>query len=98
MLFLKEHLQCHHYNWINETNISAYNGKPSRRLFDRFNGDQVLFIINSFAAQSDKFTTEQALEVEQLIINQLPLEAKSEISVFNWLSNFLKMPAGKQVI
>ena len=90
MLFSKEHLLCHHYNWINETNISAYNGKPSRRLFDRFNGDQVLFIINSFAMLSEKFTLTEAQQIEHLIINQLPLEAKSEISVFNWVRDFHK--------
>jgi len=95
MLFLKEHLQCHHYNWINQTNVSAYNGRPSRRLFDRFNGDQVLFIINSFATLSEKFTPEKGQEIEQLIINQLPLETKSEISVFNWLRDFHNVPVGK---
>ncbi len=95
MFFAKESLQCEHYNWVNETSLSAYNGSPSRRLFDRFNGDQVLFIINSLASQSEKFTLEEGRDIEQLIINQLPLETKSEISVFNWLSNSHPQFVGK---
>ncbi|MEO5563023.1 MAG: hypothetical protein ABIR18_06295 [Chitinophagaceae bacterium] len=83
MPFLKEDLTGSHYNWSNTPD--AYTGQPSRRLFDRFNGDQVLFLINFYGSLSEKFTLLEGRKMEELITNQLPLEAKSEITVFNWL-------------
>jgi hypothetical protein len=87
MNFLKQDLAGDHYSWINSNNAEVFTGSPSRRLFDRFNGDQVLFIINFFGAQSDKFTLQEARLMEDHIAHYLPLEAKSEISVLNWLQS-----------
>jgi hypothetical protein len=70
------------YQWGANPSTLTFNGEPSRRLFNRFNGEQVLFLINYFATQDDKFTLEDAHNMESLI-NNLPLEAKSEISVLN---------------
>jgi hypothetical protein len=91
MLFLKENLHFH-YNWSAEGTASTFTGSPSRRLFDRFNGNQVLFIINSFMSSSEKFTVDDARKVEELITTQLPMEAKSEISVLNWLQEVFNAP------
>lgn len=85
MAFLKEDLVGQHYSWGNTANPSAFTGQPSRRLFDRFNGNQVLFLINSYSSQSDKFSLDEAHRIEELINKYLPVEAKSEMSVFNWL-------------
>lgn len=85
MPFFKEHLIGQHYNWSGTINPSALTGQPSRRFFDRFNGNQVLFIINSCESVADRFTLEDARKMEELINNFLPDEAKSEMSVFNWL-------------
>lgn len=84
MLFSKEHLSGY-YQWSPEPTNSLYTGSPSRRLFDRWNGDQVLFVINSLATASDKFTVEDGKNAENLLINKLPLNTHSELSVFNWL-------------
>lgn len=94
MPFLKENLQNSHYNWSNANN-SAFTGQPSRRLFDRDNGNQVLFIINSYGSLTDKFTTSDGHRIENLLVNELPLNAKSEISVFNWIKELMaiKEPA-----
>lgn len=85
MPFLKEDLAGQHYNWSNTDGSSPFAGHPSRRLFDRFNGDQVLFIINFYGALSDRSSVIEARKMEDMINNRLPMEAKSEISVFNWL-------------
>ncbi len=95
MPILKEDLAFEHYTWETNSN-SAYMGTPSRRLFNRYNGDQVLFIINSYSEEAGNFTPKDARLVEELIINQLPLEAKSEISVLNWLKEHHLVPAEKQ--
>jgi hypothetical protein len=87
MLFQKQNLAGTHYEW---TNISStlFSGQPSRRLFDRFNGDQVLFLINFYASVSDRFTLEEGLTIEHQIAHNMPDEIRSEISVFNWLRDF----------
>lgn len=76
-----------HYNWDSKKVIAMFTGQPSRRQFDRFNGDQVLFIINFYGSVSDKTSLKEGREMEEMIFSKLPLDARSEISVFNWLRN-----------
>jgi hypothetical protein len=85
MVFLKEHL-CGNYQWAVESRNSFFNGSPTRRLFDRLNGFQVLYIINSFGEQSANFSVEEGKKIESLILNHLPLNPFSELSVINWLT------------
>ena len=84
MLFLREHL-LNEYNWPVENDNALYSGVPSRRKFDRYNGYQLLFIINFYASISDRNSIKDGQLMEELINMQLPLDARSEISVFNWL-------------
>lgn len=74
-----------HYEWSNEVSQSLYMGEPGRRIFDRFNGNQVLYIINFFGQSIGQLTVPDGRQIEQLILSQLPLNTKSEMSVFNWL-------------
>ncbi len=86
MLFLKEHL-ISQYSWNNNnTTYLAFTGDATRRRFDRFNGDQVLFIINLYASASENFSIADGRRIENYMVNRLPLEIKSEVSVFNWLN------------
>jgi hypothetical protein len=85
MIFLKEHLRKSHYEWAVGTKHSTENNEPDRRLFDRLNGNQVLFIINCFGRSLGKLSVTDGLRIEELISSQLPREIKSELSVFNWL-------------
>jgi hypothetical protein len=88
MSFLKEHLQLTHYAW-NDTR-ELYYGDPTRRCFDRQNGFQVLFLINCCSAFLETVSINEGRVIEERIINQLPVELKSEVSVFRWLrSGFL---------
>lgn len=83
MVYLKEHL-IHQYEWPVQLQVN-YTGAPSRRLFDRDNGLQVLFIINCFYESLGLTAQHIGEKLEQLIYSQLPLEMKSELAVFNWL-------------
>lgn len=83
MHFQKQDLVGDHYHWKVEPNL--FTGQPSRRLFDRANGEQVLFLINFFGSLSDRFTIEEGKMIESELSRRLPLEAKSEISVVNWI-------------
>src|SRR5690349_19279585 len=84
MHFLKQDLECDHYEWIEEKK-DLFTGEPSRRAFDRFNGNQVLFLINLYGETSQQFTVEEGKTIEQKIQQELPVDAKSEIAVFNWI-------------
>lgn len=89
MNFQKQDLAGTDYNWMDNDNC-VFVGQPSRRIFDRFNGNQVLFLINSYGSSLERFTVVEAKGIEQRILRELPLEVKSEISVFNWIR---KLPA-----
>lgn len=85
MIFLKEYLQNNHYHWTGGTNHSSGNNEPDRRIFDRFNGNQVLFLINYFGQSIGKMSLSEGQRIEELIFTKLPFETKSELSVYNWL-------------
>jgi hypothetical protein len=91
MQFLKENLSAYNYSWINET---IFTGNPSRRLFNRYNGNQLLFIINLYASTTEEFTVNSGLRIEDMLMNQLPVDAKSEITVLKWLNQATLLPVG----
>lgn len=86
MHFQKQDLEGTHYDWMEE-GFSLYSGQPSRRKFDRFNGNQVLFLINFYGSLAERFTISEGKNIEKRIHRDLPVEATSEISVFNWIRN-----------
>jgi len=85
MSFLKEHLRLTHYFW-DDTSL-FYHGDPTRRSFNRENGFQVLFLINCCSSFLDSLTIKEGRDIEELIGKQLPVEMKSEITVFRWLKS-----------
>ena len=93
MPFLKTDLVGDDYNWSIEGGV-LYEGSPSRRIFNRNNGDQVLFLINFYGSQADKYSLQEGRRMEELIQYHLPLDAKSEISVFNWLRTIMQASPG----
>lgn len=84
MSFSKEHLTGM-YNWTPEQETPLFEGSPSRRTFDRYNGNQVFFIITLLLERLNSPSIEQGREIEMLIINKLPFTSSSELTVFNWL-------------
>lgn len=84
MHFQKQDLEGAHYYWAKDDS-HAFIGDPTRRSFDKFNGDQVLFLINLCGSIGGKFTVEEGKKIEKRILFDLPDEARSEISVFNWI-------------
>ena len=80
-------LQTSRYLWVEDDHV--YNGMPSRRGFNRNNGNQVLFLINCYTSVQGALTKSQLLALEQFIVWGLPVQAKSEISVLrNMLDDF----------
>ena len=88
MIFRKDDMHGMHYKWNkNVASKTVYAGEPSRRLFDRFNGDQVLYLVNFYCSVfPEGFTLRRARIAEWEITHHLPGEIKSELSVFKWLN------------
>jgi hypothetical protein len=86
MLFNKEDLDGF-YEWMPESERSVFDGSATRRLFDRWNGNQVLFLINLLLNNSGNFSVGRGKKIEKLIIDHLPLDKRSEVTVFNWLQS-----------
>ncbi len=76
-----------HYRWDTEEKPAhvVFDGEPSRRTFDRYNGNQMLYLINFCATVIENFDLNNARLLESKIAHQLPPGLKSERSVFNWI-------------
>ncbi|MDB5232934.1 MAG: hypothetical protein JWN76_3739 [Chitinophagaceae bacterium] len=85
MQFLKEHLSENGYNWSPTPKPIILTEAPDRRYFDRFSGDELLYMINIFDQCVGGLTLSDCQHIEKLIETQLPLDIKSRIGVFNWL-------------
>lgn len=99
MHFQKEDLEGTRYSW-SPGDQNTFLGQPGHRSFNRYDGDQVLFIINFYGSVADRFTITEGKKIEYAISHHLPLEAKNEVSVFNWIRNDClteqKMPVHNQ--
>ena len=89
MLFLKEHLSAYNYTWINEVN---FNGEAGSRLFNRYDGNQLLFILNLYASLIEGCTINMGLKIEDRLMNQLPTDNISEAAVLKWLKQTTPLP------
>lgn len=85
MPFLKEDLQLTHYSWGEGIKTPLSGGVASRRTFNRFSGEQVLLMINLCVEAGGPTTLADGRKLEERILHELPLEPRSELSVFNWL-------------
>ena len=85
MFFQKQDLEGTNYIWLEEGSKNVFTGQPSRRSFDPFNGDQVLFLINFYGSLYGQETLRDGKAIEHDLRHHLPSKAHSEISVFNWL-------------
>lgn len=92
MQFNKNTMSFTHYRWESKDDSDAviYEGEPTRRQFDPFNGDQVLFMINYYGSLCDGFSLKDARTAEKKLAYSLPLEMKSEISVLKWLQDTMQ--------
>lgn len=88
MHFSKQDLTGKKYAWV-ETSAGMYTGDPSRRIFDKYNGFQVLFIINACSVYTENFSSGLGRMIEQKLHERLPEDIKSEIAVLNWIKNYV---------
>ena len=77
-----------HYRWTDSGDGNVmYAGEPSRRTFDPYNGDQVLYLINYFLSTKGSYSITEGKAIESKLAHKLPIASQSERSVFNWLKD-----------
>jgi len=88
MIITRAQLKGTNYLWTEETMASKLlHEGPSRRIFNRFNGYQLLAMIQYFAVRYDVTADVDQLKLENMLLHFLPFGIKSELSVFNWLTS-----------
>jgi len=88
MIITREQLKGTNYLWTEEPAAGKLLTEgPSRRMFNRFNGHQLLEMIQYFSSQYDIKTDTEQLRLENMLLHFLPFGLKSELSVFNWLTS-----------
>lgn len=85
MIFLKEHL-AGSYEWPIEREGLRFDNIATRRLFNRWNGYQTLFVINVFLMQAGLVPEQYGKKAEEMLLTKLPLNAMSEKKVVAWLN------------
>ena len=88
MDFNKEYLCLDVYDWKADPG-QVIMGEPTRRAFDRYNGNQVLLLINYYASMNEGFSIEKGRIIEEKLIGEMPTDIRSEISAYNWLSQHI---------
>ena len=93
MKSIKEYLSGNDYDWSLGNQVHRMKEiTPTRNRFDRFNGNCVLHMLNLFDKLVVSVSIQEGQHLETLLANELPLEAKSEVSVFNWLKGKYNYP------
>jgi hypothetical protein len=87
ILYQKTDLLYNDYEWNNTADDVKFQGEPDRTTFTRHDGNDVLYIINFICQRMKYISKEHAGRIEMLIHDKLPLEVKSQKSVFNWIQN-----------
>ncbi len=85
MIFIKENLKGSNYNWFPASLEKLADCFPTRKSFDRLNGDAILRMINLFNLLVTKLNLADGRSMELALAKELPPELLSEVSVFNWL-------------
>lgn len=93
MTFSKKDLLEEEYYWNTNLLLSAL--APSASFFNRFNGVDVLRMINLFNTRVTSLTISEGQTIERMLVREMPLQVNDEISVFNWLKKHYRIVAEK---
>ncbi|MEP6847074.1 MAG: hypothetical protein ABI861_13770 [Panacibacter sp.] len=73
------------YEWTEPLTHVKLQGAPDRNLFMRYEGNEILYMIN-YACEAMNYTSRADAErIEALLHDKLPIDIRSQSSVFQWL-------------
>lgn len=91
MLFSKSNLIYKDYNWtLYSQNDPRINGRPDSTMFNRNEGNEVVYLINKLMFLWDYRFSNTGNKMEKLIHDWLPSDIKSQEEVKDWIKNNLK--------
>lgn len=91
ILFSKRNLFYKDYNWTTYLNTDPrVHGKPDGTLFNRSEGNEVVYLINKLMVLWDYRFSNTGNKMEKLIHDSLPSDVKSQEEVKDWVKDNLK--------
>jgi len=88
IVYKKNDLVYTDYEWT-EPIITKLTGSPDRNLFKRYEGHEVLYMINYTCETKGLTSKEDAELIEKLLHESMPFDIKSQNSVYQWLEKEL---------
>lgn len=93
-VYYKEDLLFNDYEWNESVTHIKLQGSPDRNLFMRYEGYEILYMINYACEVLGCTSKTDAGRMEMLLHEKLPLDTKSQNSVFTWLRKEYNLIAG----
>ena len=84
-IYNKSDLLFNDYTWNESAEHVKLQGVPDRNMFMRYEGNEILYMINYACETMDCKSKTEAGRMEILLHEKLPLEVKSQNSVYSWL-------------
>ena len=84
-IYNRSDLLFNDYEWNESSDHVKLQSVPDRNLFMRHEGNEVLYMINYACETMDCKSKTEAGRMEILLHEKLPLEVKSQNSVYSWL-------------
>jgi hypothetical protein len=90
-LISREDLHYQDYKWNSNPNVEPrFHGTVDNNMFDRSDGNDVLFVINEYADENDIRDKNQALELEREIHENLSKDISTQRDVSDWLKSIFR--------
>jgi len=91
ILFSRRNLHYSDYKWsVYPHNDPRVNGKPDGTVFDRAEGNEMVYLVNKLMMLWDYRFANTGNKIEKLIHDKLPAEVTAQDDVQNWIKLNLK--------
>ena len=91
IFFTKRNLTLHDYRWTElPKDNSKISGKPDLTLFDRLEGNEVVYLINNLMILWNYRFSNTGNKMERLIREKMPPEILTQEAAKNWIEQNLK--------
>jgi len=91
-IYSRSDLLFNDYEWNEPHTHVKFQGEPDRNMFMRYEGNAMLYMINYACDIMNCRTKTEAGRIEILLHEKLPLEVRSQASVFHWLQKEYAVP------
>jgi hypothetical protein len=90
-VYYKSDLLFNDYVWNESAEHVKLQGVPDRNMFMRYEGNEILYMINYACEMMECKSKAEAGRMEILLHEKLPLEVRSQNRVYSWLQKEYNM-------